>query len=78
MEKNPIAECNKIQKKYYPELFAKFSGVNDPRNQSYIDYPVRSCWNHVLQMHRWNFKKTASVSMTAMEEFCICRTMPVM
>lgn len=26
LEKNPIAECNKIQKKYYPELFAKFSG----------------------------------------------------
>lgn len=41
MEKNPIAECNKIQNKYYPELFAKFAEVNDPRNQSYIDYPVR-------------------------------------
>ena len=41
LEKNPIAECNKIQNKYYPELFAKFADVNDPRNQSYIDYPVR-------------------------------------
>ena len=42
--------------------------------------PIAECnaGNHVLQMHRWNFKKTASVSMTAMEEFCICRTMPVM
>ena len=37
-EKNPVVEYNKIQNKYYPELFAK---VNDPRNQSYIEYPVR-------------------------------------
>lgn len=41
MEKNLVAEYNKIQNKYYPELFAKFAEVNDPRNQSYIDYPVR-------------------------------------
>lgn len=40
-EKNPIAECNKIQNKYYPQLFAKFAEVNNPRNQSYIDYPVK-------------------------------------
>ena len=40
-EKNPVVEYNKIQNKYYPELFAKFAEVNDPRNQSYIEYPVR-------------------------------------
>ncbi len=58
MEKNPIAECNKIQKKYYPELFAKFSGVNDPRNQSLYRLSSQGhAGNHVLQMHRWNFKR---------------------
>lgn len=41
LEKNPVVECNKIQNKYYPELFAKFAEVDDPRNQSYIEYPVR-------------------------------------
>lgn len=40
-QKNPVVEYNKIQNKYYPELFAKFAEVNDPRNQSYIEYPVR-------------------------------------
>ena len=56
-EKNPVVEYNKIQNKYYPELFAKFAEVNDPRNQSYIEYPVRvMLWNHVLQMHKRNFK----------------------
>lgn len=29
LEKNPVAECNKIQKKYYPMLFEKFAGVTD-------------------------------------------------
>ncbi|QAT38821.1 transposase [Clostridium sp. JN-9] len=38
IEKNPAAECNKIQKKYFPELFQKFAGTLDPRHQSYIDY----------------------------------------
>ena len=41
LEKTPVVECNKIQNKYYPELFAKFAEVDDPRNQSYIEYPVR-------------------------------------
>lgn len=31
-EKNPVVEYNKIQNKYYPELFAKFAEVDDPRN----------------------------------------------
>lgn len=42
LEKNPVVECNKIQNKYYPELFKKFSEVKDPRNQSYIDYSVKT------------------------------------
>lgn len=38
MEKNPAAECNKIQKKFYPELFSGFGHIADPRNSSYIRY----------------------------------------
>ena len=38
IEKNPVAECNKIQKKYCPQLFQKFAETLDPRHQSYIDY----------------------------------------
>ena len=41
MEKNPVVECNKIQKKFYPELFKKFEQVTDPRNKSYIEYSTR-------------------------------------
>ena len=57
LEKTPVVECNKIQNKYYPELFARFAEVDDPGNQSYIEYPVGGyAWNHVLQIHRRNFK----------------------
>lgn len=41
-EKNPVVERNKIQNKYYLELFNIFSKVKDPRNQSYIDYSVKT------------------------------------
>ena len=41
LENNPIAECNKIQNRFCPELFSMFGGVKDPRNQSYIDYSSR-------------------------------------
>lgn len=41
LEKNPIVECNKIQNKFYPELFSMFEKVADPRHQSYIDYSAR-------------------------------------
>lgn len=41
LEKNPVAECNKIQKKFYPELFRRFADVNDPRNQSYTEYSAK-------------------------------------
>ncbi len=42
LEQNPIVECNKIQKKFFPELFQEFSNVKDPRHQSYIDYSART------------------------------------
>ena len=42
LEKNPIVECNRIQKKFYPELFQKFSEVEDPRHRSYIQYSART------------------------------------
>lgn len=41
LEKNPARECNRIQKKFYPELFSKFEKVADPRHSSYIKYSSR-------------------------------------
>lgn len=41
-EKNPIVECNKVQKKYCPTLFQAFSEVEDPRHPSYTEYPGRA------------------------------------
>lgn len=37
-EKNPVVECNNIQKKYCPKLFQRFSETTDPRHQSYTEY----------------------------------------
>lgn len=42
MEQNPIQECNKIQKRFCPELFSMFASVKDPRHQSYIDYSIKT------------------------------------
>jgi len=36
MEKNPVVECNRIQKKFCPKLFQRFAETEDPRHQSYI------------------------------------------
>lgn len=41
LEKNPAQECNKIQQKFYPELFSKFGQVTDPRHSSYTEYSSR-------------------------------------
>lgn len=30
LENNPIAECNKIQNRFCPELFSMFGRVKDP------------------------------------------------
>lgn len=38
LEKNPVVECNKIQKKFFPELMRKFDEIEDPRHTSYTDY----------------------------------------
>ena len=39
LEKNPVAECNKIQKKYYPMLFEKFADIKAISN-----IQQRRCW----------------------------------
>ena len=38
LEKNPAVECNRIQRKFYPELLSKFEKTKDPRHSSYIEY----------------------------------------
>lgn len=38
IEKNPVVECNRIQKKFCPTLFQRFNETEDPRHQSYIDH----------------------------------------
>ena len=40
-EANPIVECNKIQKKFYPGLLSRFDQVKDPRHSSYTEYSCR-------------------------------------
>lgn len=37
-EKNPVMECNKIQERFCPNLFQKFTKTEDPRHQSYIEH----------------------------------------
>lgn len=41
-EQNPIKECNKIQRRFCPELFFWFGSAKDPRHQSYIDYSIKT------------------------------------
>lgn len=41
LEKNPVAELNKIQRRYYPQLFWEFAQTKDPRHPSYITYTNR-------------------------------------
>ena len=41
LELNPVIECNRVQKKFCPDLFEQFSGTSDPRGQSYILYNNR-------------------------------------
>ena len=41
LEKNPIRELNKIQNKYYSQLFWRFAQTKDPRHPSYITYTNR-------------------------------------
>ena len=37
-----MKECEKIRMRIFPQLFAAFSEVEDPRNQRYISYEMRS------------------------------------
>ena len=37
-KKNPIVECNKIQQKFYLELFSNFMQVAKPQHSGYIEY----------------------------------------
>lgn len=41
LENNPVAECNRVRKKYCPELFRDFADTKDPRHQSYTKYTNR-------------------------------------
>ena len=41
LEKNPVRELNKIQNKYYSQLFWKFAQTEDLRHPSYIIYTNR-------------------------------------
>ena len=38
LETNPIEECNKVRRKYCPNLFEDFAATKDPRHPSYTDY----------------------------------------
>ena len=38
LEKNPVMECNKVRKKYCPNLFQDFAETKDPRHLSYTEY----------------------------------------
>ena len=41
LEKNPVKELNKIQNRYYSQLFWKFAQTEDPRHPGYITYTNR-------------------------------------
>ena len=58
-ETNPIEECNKIQKKFYPELFSLFDQIRDPRHSSYTDYSCREMF--------------ATLYYKELREFQVCR-----
>ena len=45
-EKNPIRELNKVQNRFYSQLFWKFSQTEDPRHPSYITYTNRMMLEH--------------------------------
>lgn len=55
-ETNPIVECNKIVKRFYPTLFEQFQKVEDPRNRSYITYDCKEMLGTVY------FKGIAGIS----------------
>lgn len=38
LEKNPVAECNKVRQRYCPGLFRDFAATKDPRHPGYTEY----------------------------------------
>lgn len=42
LEKNPIETCNKVQRRYCPDLFDRFGQTDEPRHQSYITFTNRT------------------------------------
>lgn len=46
LEKNPIEECNRIQQKYYPELFQRFGQTKDTKAISVIQTGL--CWERFI------------------------------
>ena len=48
LERNPVVECNRVRKKYCPELFQDFEDTQDPRHQSYIEYSNRELLGTLL------------------------------
>ena len=41
LEKDQAMECNKVRKKYCPDLFRDFAATKNPRSPSYTDYSNR-------------------------------------
>ena len=63
IEKDPIGECNKIQKKYIPSLMEWFSQTADPRDQRYITY------SNTVMLSQMYYKGIAGItSMQGMTE----------
>ena len=63
LERNPAAECRKIQDKYIPSLTDWFSETKDPRNKSYITY------SNTVMLAQMHYKGLAGVeSMQGMTQ----------
>ncbi len=58
LEKNPVVECNKIQKKYYPELFKRFAEVNDQEIFIKGDWKIDRKWKVEFQIF---MKKSSNI-----------------
>lgn len=80
LEKNPVMECNKIQRKYCGNLFKSFSETTDPRHQSYTHYSrkamlgtayykgIASITSMQSMTHEFNNQKTVSNICTFLGE----------
>lgn len=55
-KQNPIVECNKIQQKFYLELFSNFMQVAKPQHSGYIEY------NSKVMLGTLYYKEIAGIS----------------